>query len=98
LTRIIEACEIVSVRRATDLIAGCIRGLNNDELISASALARSLIELAASYGDAANYLNAYFKKFPWEEIDKKYLVSHDSSTTDEGRGLEGYIAALALAA
>ena len=68
LVRIIEAFEMVSIWRSRDLVGSCVVSLNEKRLISAATLARSLIELTVTYGDAANFLQAAFRAFPWSEL------------------------------
>lgn len=91
LARIIEAFEIASVWRSRDLAASCVDALNNDHLISAGALARSLIEVTVYYGYAANILRASFEQCKWETIctHEWYL----DQTDEKGKkiGLEIFI-------
>jgi hypothetical protein len=68
LVRIIEAFEMVSIWRSRDLVGSCVVSLNEKRLISAATLARSLIELTVTYGDAANFLQAAFRAFLWSEL------------------------------
>lgn len=68
LIRIIEAFQMVSLWRSRDLVGSCVASLNEERLVSAATLARSLIELAVTYGDAADFLTWAFKSFPWSEI------------------------------
>jgi hypothetical protein len=74
LLRVIEAFEMVSIWRARDLVESCVASLNGDRLISAATLGRSLIELAATYGDAANFLRANLENFPWSQMGE-YLLT-----------------------
>ncbi|HEX3885380.1 MAG TPA: hypothetical protein VHW66_22190 [Stellaceae bacterium] len=66
--RVIEAFELVSIWRARDLVGSCVASLNEERLVSAATLARSLIELAVTYSDAANYLRAAFDVIPWSNM------------------------------
>lgn len=63
-----------------------MRSLNNDCLIAAATLARSLVELAVHYGFAANTLRQAFEQFEWQN-----LKTHKKD--DKGRqvGLESYV-------
>jgi hypothetical protein len=74
LLRAIEAFEMVSIWRSRDLVGSCVASLNDERLISAATLARSLIELAVTYGDAGNFLRAAFKSFPWSEIEDALIA------------------------
>jgi hypothetical protein len=66
--RVIEAFQMVSLWRSRDLVASCVVSLNEERLISAATLARSLIELAVTCGDAGSSLSAAFKALPWSAI------------------------------
>jgi hypothetical protein len=68
LIRIIEAFQMVSLWRSRDLVGSCVASLNEERLVSAATLTRSLIELAVTYRDAGDFLTWAFKSFPWSEI------------------------------
>jgi hypothetical protein len=91
LFRVIEAFEVVSIWRARDLVESCVRSLNNNCLIAAATLARSLLELAVHYGFAANTLRATFEELQWQHLSTHMLVLDEKD--DKGRriGLESYI-------
>jgi hypothetical protein len=71
---VIEAFQMVSIWRSRDLVGSCVASLNEERLISAATLARSLIELAVTYGDAANFLRAAFNSFFWSEIGNALMA------------------------
>ena len=87
----IEAFQIVSIWRAADLVSGCVRSLNHNELISACTIARSLVELAVRYGEAANDLNATLKTFAWDKMRTHVLILDQKDAEGKRVGLESYI-------
>jgi hypothetical protein len=91
LFRIIEAFEVLSIWRARDLVESCVRALNNDCLIAAATLARSLLELAVHYGFAANTLRGSFEEFKWEQLKTHILILDEKDEKGQQIGLESYI-------
>lgn len=91
LVRVIEAYEIVSIWRAREIVGSCVENLNNDQMISAATLARSLIELTVSYGEAANLLRHKFEHFEWNRLHTHVLGLDQTDEVGRRVGLEGFI-------
>jgi hypothetical protein len=92
LLRVIEAFEIVSIWRATDLIDPCVKALNDENFVAAAVLARSLVELTVRYGDAANRLRAHFETFNWEGMRTHVmLMDQTNETSGKKDGLESFV-------
>ncbi len=91
LIRVIEAFQMVSLWRSRDLVGSCVASLNEERLISATTLARSLIELAVRYGDAGDFLSAVFKSFPWSEIGDSLFAPLVTDQTGKEINLEMFI-------
>ena len=91
LVRVIEAYEMVSIWRSWELISSCIINLNNDQIISAATLSRSLIELTVSYGEAVNMLRHNFERFAWDKLHTHVLGMDQIDSTGKHVGLEIFI-------
>jgi hypothetical protein len=91
LVRVVEAFEVISVWRAADLVATAVESLNRDRTISASAVSRSLIELAVTYLEAHNVLRASFAEFPWDKMQLGALNLEERSPEGKKIGIESYI-------
>ena len=91
LLRVIEAFEVASIWRARDLVGSCVVSLNGERLISAAALARSLIELAVTYGDAANYLHAAFNVLPWSNMANAFIAPKVKDEHGKETNLEAFV-------
>jgi hypothetical protein len=91
LLRVIEAFEIVSIWRATELISSSVDCLHSDRLVAAAVMIRSLIELTAQYGWAANVVRANFEKLPWQHLREQALVLDCKDETGKLVGLETFI-------
>jgi hypothetical protein len=87
LTRVIEAFEFVSIWREWELVSSCVASLNNDQLVAAATLSRSLLELTVVYGEAVNRLCHHFEnKFPWEQMHSKILRMDFTDSTRQKSG------------
>jgi hypothetical protein len=92
LARVIEAFEIVSVWRASELVGSCVSSLNNDQLVAAATLSRALLELTIVYGEAVNRLRHHFDtKFPWHQMHSHVIGMDFTDPTGRKVGLESYI-------
>jgi hypothetical protein len=91
LLRVIEAFEIVSIWRATELISTSVDCLNSDRLVAAAVTIRSLIELTAQYGFAANVVRVNFEKLPWQHLREQAFVLDCKDENGKSVGLESFI-------
>jgi len=91
LLRVIEAFEIVSIWRATELISSSVDCLISDRIVAAAVIIRSLIELTAQYGWAANVVRVNFEKVPWQHLGEQVLVLDCEDQTGKSVGLESFI-------
>jgi hypothetical protein len=80
LVRLFEAYQIISIWRVIEVAAPAVRALNSNEITAACVLTRSLLELSASYAEAAPYIEKAFTTMPWESLENSFLGAQELET------------------
>lgn len=77
MIRNIETFRVASVFRAGELISTAVTCINAGDIISASILLRSLLELTVRNQEAANVIYANLKAIEWDRFDKDIFGFRD---------------------
>jgi hypothetical protein len=77
MLRLIEGFRFLSVVRSAELLKSIIRSLNNEEILAAGILARSLLELVVRNLEAVNTTYHNFKSVAWDRMRKDVVLFSD---------------------
>lgn len=76
MSRNLEAYAITAFWRGIEIIKPCIRSLNFNEVVTPAILARSVLELSASFIENANIIYQAVQKFP-PRTQNSIIISRD---------------------
>lgn len=71
--RMVEAYQIVSIWRVTELAGPAVRALNSNEVLTACVLCRSMLETAVSYILGAAWAEKTLVNLPSDEVGKRRI-------------------------
>lgn len=77
LLRLCEAYQVMSVWRVVEVAAPAVRALNSNEVTAACVLARSLLELTASFALAVPQIEKWFQSLPWERANDSFFGAEE---------------------